>query len=55
MDLADGDVGAGGGFVFLRSARLGGAFEAVNVPHIDGGDEDMQAAHHGIMQLQFNG
>lgn len=55
IDLADGDVGAGGGFVFLRGARLGGAFEAVNVPHIDGGDEDMQAAHHGIMQLQFIG
>jgi hypothetical protein len=55
MDLADGDVGAGDGFIFLRGARLGGAFEAVNVPHIDGSDEHMQAAHHGVMQLQFNG
>lgn len=52
------------GFVFLRgvqNARLGGAFEAVHMPHVGGagsamvdGDEEMQLAGQGLMQLHYN-
>jgi hypothetical protein len=52
------------GFIFLRgvpSARLGGAFEAVHMPHVGGagsdmvdGDEEMQLAGPGLMQLHYN-
>lgn len=51
------------GFVFLRgipSACLGGAFEAVHMPFVGGagdlvdGDEEMQLAGQGLMQLHYN-
>lgn len=53
---AGGSPGSGG-FIFLRGGAIGGAFEAVRVPRVGGGDvsdEEMQMVGHGLMQLQFN-